>query len=240
MARLFALGDLHLSLAGHKPMDIFGEAWRDHPRRMAEAWDRRVDSADTVLLAGDLSWARDLEEAAPDLAWIEERPGSKILLRGNHDGWWPGRERLRRALPASCTALHHDAVLAQGWVVVGARGWTAPDDPAATAHDRAVFARELGRLRLSIEFADREYGRERPRIALLHYPPWIVGHPPTAVVEVLREAGVRVAVYGHLHGADHTLAVRGERMGLHLVFVAADAVDFTPVELPALSDLAPG
>ena len=77
MSRLFAIADLHLSESGHKPMDRFGELWRNHSRRMAEAWDRGVGPADTVLLAGDLSWARDLDEAAPDLAWIGRRPGRR-------------------------------------------------------------------------------------------------------------------------------------------------------------------
>ena len=74
MTRLFALADLNLSRTGHKPMDVFGELWRDHDRRMAEAWDATVGTEDVILLPGDLSWARNLEEAEPDLAWIGERP----------------------------------------------------------------------------------------------------------------------------------------------------------------------
>ena len=69
-------------------MEIFGELWRDHAARMAEAWDERVGEEDTVLLPGDISWARNDEEAAPDLAWIGRRPGRKLILRGNHDSWW--------------------------------------------------------------------------------------------------------------------------------------------------------
>ena len=60
MGRVFALADLHLSLCGAKPMDVFGEIWHDHPRRMAESWDARVRPDDAVLLAGDLSWAESL------------------------------------------------------------------------------------------------------------------------------------------------------------------------------------
>lgn len=232
MARVFALADLHLSLVGHKPMDIFGEAWRDHPRRMAQAWDRSVDPQDTVLLPGDLSWGRNLAEAAPDLAWIGERPGRKLLLKGNHDSWWSSLARVRQALPPGCEALQNDSHRLEEWVVVGARGWTSPDDPVAGEKDAAIFRRELERLRLSIAHADRTHGTELPRLGMLHYPPWVEGHPPTAVVELLRRAGVRVVVYGHLHGADHAIAVRGEREGMLFCFVAADALDFAPKELP--------
>jgi len=231
MARVFALADLHLSLGGAKPMDIFGEIWRDHPRRMAEAWDRQVELGDTVLLPGDLSWARSLEEARPDLAWIGARAGHKLLLRGNHDGWWTGLSRLRAALPADCRVLQNDSHRVEDWVVVGARGWTAPGDPSGKPGDGEVFARELERLRLSVAHADRTFGRGLPRLAMLHFPPWIEGQPASPVIDVLREAGVRHVVYGHLHGDDHRLAVRGDRAGIRFHFVAADAVGFAPVEL---------
>lgn len=237
MARLYALADLHLSEAGHKPMEVFGELWKDHARRMAGAWDARVSAEDTVLLPGDLSWGRNLAEAEPDLRWIGDRPGRKLLLRGNHDGWWTSLARVRRALPADCELLQNNAHRIGDWVVVGARGWTAPDDPMATPADEAVYRRELERLRLSIEYADREFGRGMPRLAMMHYPPRIEGGGPTPVVERLREAGVRLVVYGHLHGADHALALRGEHEGLIYVFAAADAVGFAPLELE-LPDIA--
>src|SRR5262245_11887015 len=203
MPRLFALADLHLSLSGAKPMDVFGEIWRDHPARMAEAWDRTVDPSDAVLLPGDLSWAGNLAEAEPDLAWIAARPGRKVLLRGNHDSWWSSRAKVERALPVGCVALQNDAVALDGCVVVGARGWTLPDDPFATDDDRRIFERELTRLRLSIADADARLDRGLPRVAMLHYPPWIEGREPSAVVGLLRDAGVSTCVYGHLHGADH-------------------------------------
>jgi hypothetical protein len=236
VARLFALADLHLSGAGHKPMDVFGELWRDHDRRMAVAWDALVGPEDTVLLPGDLSWARTLAEAEPDLAWIAARPGRKVLLRGNHDSWWSGRDRVRAALPRGCTALHNDAAEFERWVIVGARGWTAPDDPAAVAGDERVFRRELARLQASIDDANARFGRARPRIAMVHFPPWLEGREPTEVVTLLAAAGVRVCVYGHLHGEDHRLAVQGSRLGIEFCFVAADAVGFRPlrVALPEL------
>lgn len=229
MPKLFALADLHLSLSGAKPMDVFGEAWTDHAGRMAKAWDRSVGPEDTVLLPGDLSWAGDLEEAAPDLEWIGARPGFKLLLKGNHDYWWPSLAKLRRALPDGCEPLQNTAVRVGEWVVVGARGWTSPDDPTAGEQDAAIFRRELERLRLSIADADRRFDRALPRLAMVHYPPWVEGREPTEVVGVLRESGVKACVYGHLHGEDHRLGVVGVRDGLRFHLVAADAVAFEPV-----------
>jgi predicted phosphohydrolase len=231
MSRLFALADLHLSGSGLKPMDVFGDLWTDHARRMAEAWDARVDETDTVLLPGDISWARDLKEADPDLRWIGERPGRKILLRGNHDSWWSGLSRVRAALPARCDLLQNNALEFGDWVIVGARGWTSPGDPYAQPGDERLFRRELGRLQASIEDADKRFDRARPRLAMLHFPPWLDGREATEVVRMMERAGVCACVYGHLHGEDHALAVRGVRRGIRFWFVAADAIDFKPVEI---------
>lgn len=231
MTRIWALADLHLSLSGSKPMDVFGEAWRDHAGRMAASWDRSVGTEDVVLLPGDLSWARDLEEAAPDLAWIGARPGRKLLLRGNHDGWWTSLSKVRAALPAGCAAMQNDSVLTAGRVVVGARGWTSPEDPGAGPRDAAIYRRELERLKLSIADADRRFGRGPGRIAMLHYPPWIEGREPGEVVSILKRAAVRECVFGHLHGADHALAVRGERDGIRFHLASCDAVGFAPLRI---------
>jgi predicted phosphohydrolase len=240
MPKLFALADLHLSLSGEKPMDIFGEIWRDHAGRMARRWDRCVGAGDTVLLPGDISWARKLAEASADLEWIAARPGRKLLLKGNHDSWWSGIGSLRSALPRRCEALHNDSHRVGDWVVVGARGWLCPDDPNATVQDHAIFRRELERLKLSILDADRKHGRDRPRLAMLHYPPWVEGCEPTAVVAMLRKAGVRHCVYGHLHGEDHRLAVTGDRDGIRFHFVASDAVDFAPALVLPTTEAAAG
>jgi predicted phosphohydrolase len=236
-SRILALADLHLSGSGEKPMDIFGEAWKDHGARIAREWDARVRDEDTVLLPGDLSWAKTLADAAPDLRWIAERPGRKLLLRGNHDSWWSGIGRVRAALPPGLEALHLDAHRAGGVVVVGARGWTLPEDPLSTPHDEAIYRRELERLRLSLKDADRRFGAALPRLAMTHYPPCLDGGGDTEVTSILRDGGVGLCVFGHLHGPDHARAPSGLRGGVRFRLVAADAVGFAPVDLT--EDLSP-
>lgn len=234
--RIFALADLHLSLSGEKPMDVFGEAWRDHPRRMAEAWDGLVGDEDLVLLPGDLSWAKTLPEAAADLRWIAERPGRKLLLRGNHDSWWTSIGKVRAALPPGSATLHLDAHRFGEVVVVGARGWTLPGDPFARPGDEPIFRREIERLRLSLDDADRRFDPALPRLAMTHYPPRVAGVANDEVAALLRARGVRACVFGHLHGEDRNRAPRGRVDGIVYRLVAADAVDFTPVEVgPLLS-----
>lgn len=232
MGRLLALADLHLSGTGDKPMDRFGAVWTNHATRMAANWDALVRPGDWVLLPGDLSWARNLEEAALDLAWIGERSGSKLLLRGNHDSWWGSGSKVREALPEGCEILHNSAFAVGNWVVLGSRGWLSPDDPIAGDNDRKVFERELHRLDLSIKDASR-FDAGRSRLAMLHYPPWLAGREPTEVVRRLKAAGVSICVFGHLHGADHALAIDGVHDGIRYHFVAADAVGLRPVVILA-------
>ena len=51
---LYTIGDLHLSQDGDKPMDKFGEKWRDHPQKLIEGF-RGVGEDDLTVLCGDLS-----------------------------------------------------------------------------------------------------------------------------------------------------------------------------------------
>ena len=51
---IFTIGDLHLSLNGKKPMDIF-PGWQDYVQRLEENWHALVSPEDIVVLAGDLS-----------------------------------------------------------------------------------------------------------------------------------------------------------------------------------------
>ncbi len=212
-------------------MDVFGEIWRDHPAKIARAWDRVVGPDDVVALVGDISWAHTAEEVAPDLEFLAARSGRlKVLLRGNHDSWWASRARVRRILPSGMVPLHHDALrLDEGVVLCGARGWEAPGMPwFDEPKDRPVWERELHRLDLSLAAAAKIARPGDRLVALLHYPPIGPGQTTSPVLERLERAGVVAAAYGHLHGADHAWAPRGRFGGIELHFVAADAVDFEP------------
>lgn len=226
---VYALADPHLGHAVDKPMDIFGPRWEGHAERMAANWRATVGGDDWVLVPGDISWAMKLEDALTDLRFLDGLPGRKVLLKGNHDYWWTSRAKVEAVLPPSLHLLQHDCVdLGGGIGVAGTRGWTPPEAPRATEQDGKIYARELARLMLSLNAAR---GRFDHLIAMLHYPPIYAGLGDTGFVPLLREAGVRTCLYGHLHGPDHAYAVQGLRDGITYHFVAADAIDFTPVRI---------
>ena len=91
-------------------MDIFGAAWKDHPQKIREAWRELVSEDDVVLVPGDISWAMTLEEAEDDLAYLGSLPGRIIMIRGNHDYWWSGIGKVRRALPPNVPPIQNDHV----------------------------------------------------------------------------------------------------------------------------------
>ena len=52
---IFALGDLHLSHASSKPMDVFGPNWAGHEQRIQAAWTAMVTPQDIVPRTWPLS-----------------------------------------------------------------------------------------------------------------------------------------------------------------------------------------
>lgn len=229
---VYGISDLHLSFSSDKPMDVFGDHWKDHAGKMAEAWDRVVGDDDVVLCPGDLSWALRLDEARADLAWIGARKGKlKVLGRGNHDYWWSAIGKVRKALPESCVALQNDAIDLGDVVVAGSRCWAAPGGLDFSEADQKIYERELVRLRLSLE-AGRKLAGSRPLIASIHYPPFGADGRPTGFSELLEEHGVSLCVYGHLHGRHaHRTAVVGEVRGVRYQLIACDFLGFEPIKV---------
>lgn len=255
--KLFALADLHLSFAKPKPMDIFGPAWEDHVDRLRENWLKTVDRDDLVLLCGDLSWAMDLAGARPDLEFIQNLPGRKVIIRGNHDYWWKSKKKLTEAF-GGLTFLHADAVSIDELLICGTRFWDHPavswgaaqnvldgnkpltgsqlesDDQSRDEQDQKIRRRELIRLDLALQAAGKlRKKKEHKLVCLLHYPP--VGLRPlsNSLSVLLAEAGVDVCVFGHVHNIDRKRLTSFDQVidGVRFVCVSGDLVNFTPVRI---------
>ncbi len=227
--RVLAIGDPHLSHSQPKPMDIFGPGWQGHPERFFEGWRETVLEDDLVLVPGDISWALKLEDALPDLQALAALPGTKVLLRGNHDYWWPSLSRLREVLPPGMFAIQNDALRFGDYLVAGSRGWLCPGSRQFSDQDRKIYERELQRLRLSLTRA-RELG-DGKLLVMLHFPPTNAAGERSEVIDLLEEFEPAAVVYGHVHGeaADSEPAAS---FGLPLYFVAADALQFRPLLIP--------
>ncbi|THF88511.1 phosphohydrolase [Deinococcus sp. KSM4-11] len=225
--RVYAIADLHLATVTPKPMSVFGPQWAEHPQAIYDRWRETIRSEDVVLLPGDLSWAMRLPDALQDLATIADLPGTKVLLRGNHDYWWPTAGKLRAALPAGMLAIVNDAVRVGNVVVCGTRGWLTPGYEPLGEEDARLLAREAERLKLSVQAAERLRQPGDPLILMLHYPPATSPYPPNPLSRVIEDARPDLIVYGHLHGVPVERSLR-HLAGIPAHLVAADVLKFTP------------
>lgn len=222
---VFAISDLHLSLSADKPMDIF-KGWANYVQRIDKNWRAVVTDKDTVVLPGDISWEMKLSDAVQDFEFINALPGRKIILKGNHDLWWTSIKKQNEFLADNkfdtIEFLHNSAVVADGKVICGTRGWLIEE----SGTDSKLINREAGRLRMSLE-AGAKLGDEL--VVFLHYPPVTQQNVCTEIVNVLKEYNVKHVYYGHIHGDSAIYAVNGEVDGIKYHLVSSDRVDFTPV-----------
>ena len=223
---IFAIGDLHLSLGSDKPMDVF-PGWEGYLPKLEANWRRLISPGDTVLLAGDTSWAMNLNDTRADFAFIQSLPGQKWLIKGNHDYWWTTANKMNTFFASngfdSLHLLHNNSYTVEGYAVCGTRSWLFE---AGEPHDEKIMNRELGRLRASLDAAG-----EGEKLVFLHYPPVYPGTSAPEVIALLKEYDVRRCYYGHLHGNFIRHAVQGSVDGITYRLISADGLNFCPLKI---------
>ena len=212
---LFAIGDLHLHYQStlKAPGQLRDHAWRNHEERFRKCCAALVRSSDTLVLAGDHSWGRNLAECEKDLEYIMALPGRKVLLRGNHDMFWDAKKTaaLNRQFEGKLFFLQNNHVNYGDYALVGTKGYTFEGpfyldrrgringwDEKEAEHAERLVEREVERLRASFEAA-RQDGYRR-FIMFLHYPPTNILQKRSAFTDMAEEYGVDKVVYAHCHG----------------------------------------
>ncbi len=220
---LYAISDLHLSLSADKPMDVF-RGWEDYVNRIRQNWTRIVGDDDTVVIAGDISWALALSDAVADFAFINSLPGKKIILKGNHDLWWSTAKKLREFLEENhfdtISFVFNNTACVENFAVCGTRGWFYD-----LKGENKVVLREAGRLETSIKAA-LDTGL-RP-VVFTHYPPvygeWVCDE----IFSVIKKYDIKTVYHGHIHGSGFHNA-KNEYDGVKFKLLSADCVNFTPL-----------
>lgn len=229
--KVYAISDLHLSLSGEKPMDIFGEKWDGYLEKIEKDWNDKVADGDVVLICGDVSWAMKLTEALLDIQFIAKLKGTKILIRGNHDYWWQGITKIREALPSGIIALQNDSVKIENVVFCGSRGWAVEGSPDFDEHDRHIYEREAERFKLALASAEKQREEGDTLVCLIHYPPFNVRHEKSLFTELFEKFKVNKVIYGHLHGKGAAPVYRLNKNGVEYVLSSCDLVDNKLVEI---------
>lgn len=241
--RLFAIADTHLPSARKKDMERFG--WAGHPEPLRRAWDAAVKPDDAIIIAGDISWGTRPAEVLEDLAWLDARPGKKVLLRGNHDYWWGDSsaklKRLFEPFASFVGFIQNCAVEVGPYLIAGSRLWTTPEAPPMPGGEMGdepakvdFVEREVNRLGLSIADATRrEAAADGPRVRVCatHFPPLYSNGLETAFSRTVEAWAPPVCVYGHLHGPGIEAGFVGVHGGVRYVLASCDAAGFAPVLL---------
>ncbi|MBP3502316.1 MAG: metallophosphoesterase [Clostridia bacterium] len=227
---IYVIGDLHLSFSQNKPMDIFGKNWEKHEEKIKQDWINKVNDDDLVVLSGDFSWATYLEDTYLDFKFLNDLPGKKVLLKGNHDYWWTTVTSMKKYLEnnkfKNIEFLYNNSIEFEDKVFVGTRGWSFQE----TENSKKMINRENQRLELSIKDAINKYGTKKEIIAIMHYPPLseknILENNNLEFFKTLKKYDIKKCYYGHLHGKSHTDAVIGNIEGIEFNLISADYLNF--------------
>lgn len=247
---IWALADLHLSFGTlNKSMEVFGPQWKGWTDRIYETCSSLIQKSDLLLIAGDISWASTVQEVQPDLKWIDSLPGTKVILKGNHDYWWPSKSKLSQILPPSIHFIQHDTFLWNDVAIGGSRLWDTPEyqfhsiinlqgpltpplDPTSLKqqqdNDEAIFQRELARLKMSLESMPKGASI---KIAMTHYPPIGLDLKPSRASLLMDNYNIDYCVFGHLHNLNTREKLFGKQNKTTYVLTSCDYLDFSPIKI---------
>ncbi len=248
---IWTLSDLHLALGvPSKNMEVFGPSWDDYQEKMHKSWSELISPEDLVLLPGDISWAIHLDDALVDLNWIDKLPGTKVMIKGNHDYWWCSSSKMQKIMPPSVHFIYNNVFNWKDVTIGGTRLWDTAEytynsyivfqenprvhkkTPEEFAHqkeeDERIYARELERLKLSLNQLDP---KAKLRIAMTHYPPLSPTLLPSRASAILEENKIDICIFGHLHNVRPNSLPMGEARGVRYIFASADYLDFTPIKV---------
>lgn len=225
---LYAIGDLHLSLDGEKPMDVFGDKWTGHTEKLKNGF-AALGEEDLTVLCGDLSWGMGIEACREDFLFVDALPGRKLILKGNHDYWWSTAAKARRFFDdngiSTIDVLYNNSFPYGDYALCGTRGWFYEEERGGE-HDRKIMRREIMRLETSLKAAG-----DRKKLVFLHYPPIYMDYRCDEILALLKAYEVRLCCYGHIHGKGCASAFKGWHDGTEFRLVSADFLDFTPLRL---------
>lgn len=245
---IFALADLHLAHAvPSKDMSVFGKDWLDYMPRIEQNWKKNVSADDLVLLPGDISWAMRPEEAKIDLEWIDNLPGTKVLIRGNHDYWWTSLSQVKKVLPPSLHVIQNNAFQWNNVSIGGAKLFDSneyqfseiinyvenplakkPKETTSPQEVEKIFERELLRLESSLRDLDPKADL---RIVMSHYPPIGADLAASRASTLMKKYKVDVCVFGHLHSVKKGNLVFGRSQDIDFYLTAADFLEFIPLKI---------
>lgn len=245
---LYVISDLHLSTNENtgKSMEVFGPRWQNYISRLERNWRAVINDDDVVVIPGDISWAMTMEEALPDLKFIDSLPGRKIIGKGNHDFWWSTVSKMKRFFEENAITtidvLYNNALESEDFIICGSRGWFNDETKQSTVGNtepdyEKIVNREAMRLKMSLEDGKRLQNEaskrgegEKEILVFLHFPPVYADFICRELIDVLCEYGIKNCFYGHVHG-NYFMQRTLEFEGIDFIMTASDFLSFAPMPI---------
>ena len=245
---LYAIGDLHLHFGselkiGHPQRK--DRVWKNHEEKFRKNCAKLLTAGDTLVLVGDHSWGKTTDACEPDLQYIIDLPGRKILLRGNHDMFWDAKKTaaLNERYADKLEFLQNNYYAYRDYALVGTKGFTFEGpfyidhrgrvvgwDEKNEEHAKKIVERELERLRISFDAAWADGYRKF--IMFLHYPPTSILEDDSSFTRMAEEYRAEQVVYAHSHGESRFYdSVLGEKNGVEYKLVSGDFLQWKPAKL---------
>ena len=244
---LYAIGDLHLHF--QSPLKAKAQmkerVWKNHEEKFKRNCAELLTEDDTLVLVGDHSWGRNLNECEEDFRYIADLPGRKILIRGNHDMFWDANKtaQLNAQFAGKLQFLQNNYYPYRDYALVGTKGHTFEGpfyldrrgrvlgwDEKAEEQAKKLVERELGRLRCSFEAAKADGYRKF--LLFLHYPPTNILEEESGFTAMAEEYSAEQLVYAHCHGESRFHdSIEGEFHGVRYSLVSGDYRKWVPLKL---------
>lgn len=238
---VFVIADLHLSTENKsKSMEVFGTRWTDYQKRIEINWNKLVGENDTVIIPGDISWALSLNDAVPDLRFLNSLLGKKIIMKGNHDFWWNSVKKMNELFEKeninTISILNNNALVVENYIITGSRGWFI-DESTQTKNVNADFDkvnnREAIRLKIGLDAAQKLrniYSDNKEIIAFFHFPLAWNGYKNEKLISLLSDYGIKRCYFGHIHG-NYGITSDIEHSGIKMKLISADFLNFIPFHI---------
>lgn len=212
-------------------MDIFGEKWINHFDKVKENWIKNICEDDFVLHCGDLSWTMNLNDARQDLDWLNSLPGKKILIKGNHDFWWSGINKLN-SIYENIKFIQNNYVSFKDYAICGSRGFNLEISEGQDEKQHfKILEREKIRMELSLKSAVKDGFKKI--IYMIHYPPFTLNKEcinQNIFLDLFNKYNVEIVLYGHIHNNFDNFYNR-KINNINYYLTSCDYLNFTPLKI---------
>lgn len=221
-------------------MEVFGSRWQNYTSRLQNNWNKVVGDGDTVIIPGDVSWALTLEEALPDMIFLNSLNGRKIIGKGNHDFWWSTLSKINSTFERNAIdtvdILYNNALRVENYIICGTRGWYVEPSRQNTENQpdyTKIVNREAIRLKLSLDMAEKLKAQSNDNeplhiVPFFHFPPVWNGYVCREITDILHSYDIKKCYFGHIHG-NYAVNRRFEFENVTYELISSDFLDFTPV-----------